>query len=65
MNHETFCLSCFSGEYPVFLEGDFSKTCFEEDLCAPGPRKASRWFASGSDLIRRGGWPFRVHYDEA
>lgn len=37
MNHETFCLSCFSGDYPVLLEGDFSKTCFEEDLCAPGP----------------------------
>lgn len=37
MNHDTFCLSCFSGDYPVLLEGDFSKTCFEEDLCAPGP----------------------------
>jgi len=37
MNHDNFCLSCFSGDYPVLLEGDFSKTCFEEDLCAPGP----------------------------
>ncbi|MEJ2093116.1 MAG: amidophosphoribosyltransferase [Syntrophobacterales bacterium] len=32
-----FCLSCFSGDYPVTLEDDFSKTCFEEDICAPGP----------------------------
>jgi len=32
-----FCLSCFSGDYPVSLEDDFSKTCFEEDICAPGP----------------------------
>ena len=32
-----FCLSCFSGDYPVPLEDDFSKTCFEEDICAPGP----------------------------
>jgi len=37
MDHDNFCLSCFSGDYPVLLEGDFSKTCFEEDLCAPGP----------------------------
>ncbi|HEY9074075.1 MAG TPA: hypothetical protein VIN67_08070, partial [Desulfobaccales bacterium] len=37
MNHDTFCLSCFSGDYPVLLNGDFSKTCFEEDLCSPGP----------------------------
>jgi amidophosphoribosyltransferase len=32
-----FCLSCFSGDYPVSLEDDFSKTCFEDDICAPGP----------------------------
>ena len=32
-----FCLSCFTGDYPVPLEADFSKTCFEDDLCAPGP----------------------------
>jgi amidophosphoribosyltransferase len=37
MNHETFCLSCFSGDYPVHMQADFSKTCFEEDICAPGP----------------------------
>jgi len=37
MHHETFCLSCFSGDYPVPLEAEFSKTCFEEDICAPGP----------------------------
>jgi amidophosphoribosyltransferase len=37
MNHENFCLSCFSGDYPVSLEEGFSKTCFEEDICAPGP----------------------------
>ncbi len=35
MNHETFCLSCFSGDYPVLLEADFSKTCFEKDVCSP------------------------------
>jgi len=40
MNHETFCLSCFSGDYPVLLESDFSKTCFEEDICSPGPTEA-------------------------
>jgi amidophosphoribosyltransferase len=40
MNHDTFCLSCFSGEYPVPLERDFSKTCFEEDVCSPGPQEA-------------------------
>ncbi|MFZ2089320.1 MAG: amidophosphoribosyltransferase [Desulfobaccales bacterium] len=32
-----FCLSCFSGNYPVPMEADFSKTCFEDDLCSPGP----------------------------
>ena len=37
MDKETFCLSCFSGDYPVSLEDDFSKTCFEDDICAPGP----------------------------
>jgi amidophosphoribosyltransferase len=36
MDHDTFCLSCFSGDYPTPLEADFSKTCFEEDICAPG-----------------------------
>ena len=30
-----FCLSCFSGDYPVPLESDFSKTCFEDDVCSP------------------------------
>ena len=35
MNQEDFCLSCFSGDYPVLLEADFSKTCFEDDVCAP------------------------------
>ena len=34
---DTFCLSCFSGDYPIPLEAAFSKTCFEEDVCAPGP----------------------------
>jgi amidophosphoribosyltransferase len=37
MERDTFCLSCFSGDYPIPLEAAFSKTCFEEDLCAPGP----------------------------
>jgi amidophosphoribosyltransferase len=32
-----FCLACFTGDYPVPLEADFSKTCFEDDICAPGP----------------------------
>jgi amidophosphoribosyltransferase len=36
LNHSDFCLSCFSGEYPVPLESDFSKTCFEDDICSPG-----------------------------
>ncbi|MCK9376141.1 MAG: amidophosphoribosyltransferase [Syntrophobacterales bacterium] len=35
MDHSNFCLSCFSGEYPVALESDFSKTCFENDICSP------------------------------
>ena len=34
MNHQDFCLSCFSGDYPVPLESDFSKTCFEDDVCS-------------------------------
>jgi amidophosphoribosyltransferase len=33
--HRNFCLSCFSGDYPVPLESDFSKTCFEDDVGAP------------------------------
>jgi amidophosphoribosyltransferase len=41
MDHDTFCLSCFSGEYPTPLEADFSKTCFEDDICAPGPTEAA------------------------
>ena len=40
MDHDTFCLSCFSGDYPVTLGKDFSKTCFEEDVCSPGPPAA-------------------------
>jgi amidophosphoribosyltransferase len=36
INHQSFCLSCFTGDYPVVLESDFSKTCFEDDICAPG-----------------------------
>jgi amidophosphoribosyltransferase len=40
MPQETFCLSCFSGDYPVLLESDFSKTCFEDELCSPGPSEA-------------------------
>ena len=35
INHDDFCLSCFSGDYPVPLESDFSKTCFEDDVCSP------------------------------
>ena len=35
INHSDFCLSCFSGDYPVPLESDFSKTCFEDDVCSP------------------------------
>jgi amidophosphoribosyltransferase len=34
--HHDFCLACFSGDYPVPLESDFSKTCFEDDVCSPG-----------------------------
>jgi amidophosphoribosyltransferase len=33
--YRNFCLACFSGEYPVPLESDFSKTCFENDLRSP------------------------------
>ena len=35
MDHSNFCLSCFSGDYPVALESGFSKTCFEDDVCSP------------------------------
>ena len=35
LNHSDFCLSCFSGDYPVPLESDFSKTCFEDEVCSP------------------------------
>ncbi|MEJ5328570.1 MAG: amidophosphoribosyltransferase [Desulfobaccales bacterium] len=31
-----FCLACFTGDYAEPLEEDFSKTCFEDDICAPG-----------------------------
>ncbi|MDD5642518.1 MAG: hypothetical protein PHX53_12770, partial [Syntrophales bacterium] len=41
MTHDNFCLSCFSGDYPVALGKDFSKTCFEDDICAPGPIEAA------------------------
>jgi amidophosphoribosyltransferase len=41
MDHDTFCLSCFSGDYPVALEKNFSKTCFEDDICSPGPLEAA------------------------
>jgi amidophosphoribosyltransferase len=34
LNPSDFCLSCFSGDYPVPLESDFSKTCFEDDVCS-------------------------------
>jgi amidophosphoribosyltransferase len=37
LNPSNFCLSCFTGDYPVPLEADFSKTCFEDDICAAGP----------------------------
>ncbi len=37
LDNQDFCLACFSGDYPVPLESDFSKLCFEEDVCAPGP----------------------------
>ena len=41
INHSDFCLSCFSGDYPVPLESDFSKTCFEDEVCcSPGPPEA-------------------------
>jgi len=40
MQRETFCLSCFSGDYPVLLESDFSKTCFEDEICSPGPSES-------------------------
>jgi amidophosphoribosyltransferase len=38
--HHDFCLACFSGDYPVPLESDFSKTCFEDDVCSPGHRES-------------------------
>ncbi len=41
MDHASFCLACFSGDYPVPLEDNFSKTCFEDDVCAPGPAEAT------------------------
>lgn len=41
MDHDNFCLSCFSGDYPVALEKNFSKTCFEDDVCSPGPLEAA------------------------
>jgi amidophosphoribosyltransferase len=34
IDSDDFCLACFSGDYPVPLESDFSKLCFEEDICA-------------------------------
>jgi amidophosphoribosyltransferase len=40
LDSSNFCLSCFTGDYPVPLEADFSKTCFEDDICAPGPSEA-------------------------
>jgi amidophosphoribosyltransferase len=40
LDPKNFCLSCFTGDYPVPLESDFSKTCFEDDLCSPGPAEA-------------------------
>jgi amidophosphoribosyltransferase len=40
LDSSNFCLSCFTGDYPVPLEADFSKTCFEDDICAPGPPEA-------------------------
>ena len=64
MDHETFCLSCFSGDYPVLLEDDFSKTCFEEDICAPGPAEG-RPVVCDKYKIRREGWPYREMYEEA
>lgn len=36
LDPRNFCLSCFTGDYAVPIEADFSKTCFEEDICAPG-----------------------------
>jgi amidophosphoribosyltransferase len=33
LDSDDFCLACFSGDYPVPLEGDFSKLCFEGDPC--------------------------------
>ncbi len=35
LDHSNSCLSCFSGEYPVSLGSEFSKTCFEDDICSP------------------------------
>ncbi len=31
MDQESFCLACFTGDYPVLPEADFSKTCFEAE----------------------------------
>ncbi|MCL6620668.1 MAG: amidophosphoribosyltransferase [Syntrophobacterales bacterium] len=36
LDPQSFCLACFTGDYAEPLEEDFSKTCFEEDICAPG-----------------------------
>ncbi|HZE21130.1 MAG TPA: amidophosphoribosyltransferase, partial [Desulfobaccales bacterium] len=38
--HHDFCLACFSGDYPVPMESDFSKTCFEDDICSPGHQES-------------------------
>jgi len=32
MDPDSFCMACFTGDYPVALTGTFSKTCFEHCL---------------------------------
>ncbi len=41
LDPKSFCLACFTGDYAEPLEGDFSKTCFEDDICAPGKEDPS------------------------
>jgi amidophosphoribosyltransferase len=36
MDHDTFCLACFTGDYAVPLESDFCKHCFEAEVCGSG-----------------------------
>ncbi len=36
LDPKSFCLRRFTGDYAEPLGEGFSKTCFEDDVCAPG-----------------------------